>query len=199
MPLVMMQATGPGRIAFSDDDPGELIAVPLDAGQSIDVAEGHFLVATAAVSYTWVGSGVWWAFGPSNHQEVRYPRGRYTDRFTGQERGLLILHSRGNTFIRDLGEGEQIYLTPKALVYKDNTVGINIHMEQPASPRAHWLHIPLVRLTGPGRVAIQSQYGFDTEPIWGWSLLPKDASWRNWNPDTSQWNNGIKEREPLYP
>ena len=51
MPLVMMEATGPGRIAFSDDDPGELIAVPLEKGQSMDVAEHHFLLATASVDY----------------------------------------------------------------------------------------------------------------------------------------------------
>jgi uncharacterized protein (AIM24 family) len=199
MPLVMMEATGPGRIAFSDDDPGELIAVPLEAGQSIDVTEHHFLVATAAVSYDWVNTVAWWAIGPKNEREFHFPRGRYTDRFTAQERGLLLLHARGNTFIRDLRDGEQIHLVPRALVYKDRTVKMNIHMEVPASPRNHWQIIPMIRLTGPGRVAIQSQYGFEPEAHWGWDLLGPDGSWRNWNPDMSRWRRGVKEREPLYP
>jgi uncharacterized protein (AIM24 family) len=199
MPLVMLEATGPGRIAFSDNDPGEVIAVPLEAGQSIDVTEGHFLVATAAVTYDWVTTGVWRAIGPKNRQEVFHPLGRYADRFTAKERGLLLLHAPGNTFIRDLGEGERIYVVPRALIYKDRSVAMNIHYERPASPRAHWQYLEMVRLIGPGRVAIQSKYHFGPEAIWGWDLLSENGSWRNWNPDPSQWKKGLKEREPLYP
>ncbi len=33
MPLIMTQAQGPGHIAFSQDAPGELIALPLQPGQ----------------------------------------------------------------------------------------------------------------------------------------------------------------------
>jgi uncharacterized protein (AIM24 family) len=178
MPLVMMQATGPGRIAFSDDDPGELIAVPLEAGQAIDVSEHHFLVATAAVSYDWFASGIWWAAG-GNHY---YPLGRYMDRFTAQQRGLLILHTCGNSFIRDLGDGERIYVLPRALVYKDPAVHMNIHMEVPVRPGPHWPLIQMIRLTGPGRVAIQSQYEFEKEEHYGWEKLGPEGSWRNWNP-----------------
>jgi hypothetical protein len=57
----------------------------------------------------------------------------------------------------------------------------------------------MVRLIGPGRVAIQSKYHFGPEAIWGWDLLSENGSWRNWNPDPSQWKKGLKEREPLYP
>jgi len=76
---------------------------------------------------------------------------------------------------------------------------MNIHMERPASPRAHWKLIPMIRLTGPGRVAIQSQYGFEAEAHYGWNELGPDGSWRNWNPDPSRWQPNVKEREPLYP
>ena len=199
MPLVMLEATGPGRIAFSDNDPGEVIAVPLEAGQSIDVTEHHFLVATAPVSYDWVPSAAWWAIGPTNRREVRHPHGQYLDRFTAQQRGLLLLHAPGNTFIRDLGDGERIYVVPRALIYKDRSVAMNIHMERPASPRAHWQFIEMIRLVGPGRVAIKSKYHFEAEAVWGWDLLGPDGSWRNWTPDTSRWQKGLKEREPLYP
>ena len=94
---------------------------------------------------------------------------------------------------------ERIYVVPRALVYKDLSVHMNIHMERPASPRAHWKLIPMIRLTGPGRVAIQSQYEFEPEAHWGWDELGPDGSWRNWNPDPNRWRRGIKEREPLYP
>ncbi len=94
---------------------------------------------------------------------------------------------------------ERIYVVPRALVYKDRSVHMNIHMERPASPRAHWTLISMIRLTGPGRVAIQSQYGFEGEAHWGWDLLGPDGSWRNWNPDPNRWRRGPKEREPLYP
>lgn len=199
MPLVMMEASGPGHVAFSDNDPGELIAVPLEAGQAIDVLEHHFLVATSAVSYDWINPRIWWELGTGSEREYFHPIGRAMDRFTAQQRGLLLLHSRGNTFIRDLGQDERIYVVPRALVYKDPSVHMNIHMERPASPRAHWMLIPMIRLTGPGRVAIQSQYGFEGEAHYGWTELGPDGSWRNWNPDPSRWRPKVKEREPLHP
>jgi uncharacterized protein (AIM24 family) len=199
MPLVMMEAAGPGRIALSDNEPGEIIAVPLEGGQAIEVAEHHFLVATSAVSYDWLHTRTWWALGKGSSREFFYPRGRYVDQFTAQQRGLLLLHACGNVFIRDLREGERIYLTPRALLYKDPKVLMNIHMERPASPRAHWKLIPMIRLTGPGRVAIQSQYEFEGESHYGWDELGPDGSWRNWNSDPDRWRPVIKEREPLYP
>jgi uncharacterized protein (AIM24 family) len=195
MPLVMMDAAGPGRIAFSEDDPGEIVAVPLEAGRSVEVVEHHFLAATAAVSYTWFNPGVWWYIGKSPHVENEFPLGPYMDRFTAQQRGLLLLHARGNAFIRDLREGERIYLAPRALVWKDPSVQMNIHMEVPASPRAHWRLIPMVRLTGPGRVAMQSQYGAEGLAHWGWDGLGPDGSWRNWNPNPpATWRP--QDREP---
>jgi uncharacterized protein (AIM24 family) len=147
----------------SDDDPGELIAVPLEKGQAIDVSEHHFLVATAVVSYDWFASGIWWTGGGNYF----YPSGRYMDRFTTQQRGLLILHASGNTFIRNLGDSERIYVLPRALVFKDPAVHMNIHMELPAPPGQHWPLIPMIRLTGPGRVAIQSQYELETKRTMG--------------------------------
>src|SRR5262249_3319113 len=39
LPLIMTQAQGPGHIAFSRDAAGEMIAVPLQPGRSIDTRE----------------------------------------------------------------------------------------------------------------------------------------------------------------
>ena len=196
IPLVMMEAAGPGRVAVSEDDPGEIIAVPLDAGHSIDVVEHHFLAATATVSYEQFGGGIWWSIGKGSGRRWFHPLGSYLDRFSAEQRGLLLLHARGNAFIRDLAADERIYVVPRALVYKDRSVHMNIHMERPASPRAHWQLMPLVRLIGPGRIAIQSQYGFAGEGTWFWDDLPEPGSWLNWNPDPSRYRAGLSEREP---
>jgi uncharacterized protein (AIM24 family) len=59
LPLVMLEARGPGRIAFSHDTPGELLAVPLQPGAAVDVREHQMVVASGAVGYDWVDSGVW--------------------------------------------------------------------------------------------------------------------------------------------
>src|ERR1700722_16142050 len=69
MPLVMLDAAGPGRMALSEDDAGEIVAVPLEAGRSVDVMEGHFLMASAAVAYRLLYTGVWWNIGSGNHVE----------------------------------------------------------------------------------------------------------------------------------
>jgi len=199
MPLMMMEASGPGHIAFSDNEAGEVIAVPLEAGQIVDVAVHRFLVATSTVSYDWFTPQVWWILGTGSSKEKFRPMGWAMDKFTAEQRGLLLLHARGNAFIRDLRKGEQIYVAPRALVYMDHSVDMSIHMERPASPRAHWMLIPMVRLDGPGRVAIQSQYEFEPEAHYGWNELGPDGSWRNWNPDPSRWRAVVKEREPLYP
>ena len=166
LPLVMLQAKGPGHIAFSEDAPGELVAVPLQPGQAIDVREHRFLVATHNVGYSWFQSNIWFTTGTGNDQETHYPLGRMMDRFAAQQGpGFLLLHAPGNTFIRDLAERETILIQPSALLYKDPTVGMQLHLEYPAggagglgfstqyTSRTVWL-----RMWGPGRVAVQSVF-----------------------------------------
>src|SRR5690242_7726824 len=59
LPLIMTQAQGPGHIAFSRDAPGEMIALPIQPGQAVDVREHLFMVATGNVAYDWFQSGIW--------------------------------------------------------------------------------------------------------------------------------------------
>jgi uncharacterized protein (AIM24 family) len=78
--------------------------------------------------------------------------------------GLLLLHAPGNTFIRDLRRGQSLLVQPSALLYRDATVRVNLHLVYPRnrgfgfwSPR--WSYrSTLLRLHGPGRVAVQSVY-----------------------------------------
>lgn len=191
LPLVMLQARGPGRIAFSHDTPGELVAVPLQAGAAVDVREHTLVAATGAVDYDWIDSGVWFTTtGGGGNQaagvkllkmgldvagmfdgdapegdetEWHYPLGRYLDRFVARDRpGAVFIQAGGNAFIRDLAEGEQIMVKPPALLFKDPSVGYQLHVEYPAAGVKFWRswgnRYLWLRLWGPGRVALQSMY-----------------------------------------
>jgi uncharacterized protein (AIM24 family) len=164
MPLVMTQAHGPGHIAFSRDAPGEMIALPLQPGQAVDVREHLFLVATGNVTYDWFQSGIWFTTRNGNETETHYPLGMFMDRFyTTNAPGLLLLHSAGNCFVRTLEPNQTILVKPTALLFKDPSVQMQLHIERPAgtswSPWRSWGNRYFwLRLYGPGRVAVQSAY-----------------------------------------
>lgn len=167
MPLIMTQAQGPGHIAFSKDRPGELIVVPLQPGQQIDVREHIFLVATGSVSYDWFNPNIWFTTSDGDESETHYPLGNLMDRFSAGDRpGLLLLHAAGNAFVRNLAYGESILVKPTALLFKELSVRIQLHFEYPGTAGwsfwRTWSHRQLwLRLSGPGKVAVQSAY----EPI----------------------------------
>ncbi|MGH9762747.1 MAG: AIM24 family protein, partial [Blastocatellia bacterium] len=164
LPIIMTAAQGPGHIAFSRDEPGELIALPIHQGQAVDVREHVFMVATGQVAYDWFQSGIWYTTGSGDDRETHYPLGMYMDRFTApQAPGLLLLHAAGNCFVRTLGPGEVILVKPTALLFKDPHVQMQLHIEQPAPVKMSWWsawnqRYLWLRLFGPGRVAVQSAY-----------------------------------------
>jgi len=163
MPLVMTQAQGPGHIAFSRDAPGEMIALPLQPGQAVDVREHLFLVATGNVTYDWFQSNIWFTTRNGNETETHYPLGMFMDRFfTPNAPGLLLLHSAGNAFVRSLAPNQTILVKPTALLFKDPTVQMRLHIERPAGTWSSWRswgnRYLWLRLYGPGRVAVQSAY-----------------------------------------
>jgi uncharacterized protein (AIM24 family) len=161
LPIIMTEAHGPGHIAFSRDEPGEMVAIPLQPGQSIDVREHLFLAATRHVAYYYVATDCWFTTGSGKEAETHYPAGQYLDRFTARDGpGLLLLHASGNVMVRDLAEGQTLLLKPAALVYKDPSVQLTLEVATTGgygfglgNVRLMWLH-----LAGPGRVAIQSAY-----------------------------------------
>jgi uncharacterized protein (AIM24 family) len=161
LPIIMTEAHGPGHIAFSRDEPGEMVAIPLQPGQSIDVREHLFLAATRHVAYYYVATACWYETGGEHGTETHYPAGQYLDRFTARDGpGLLLLHASGNVMVRELAAGQTLMLKPAALVYKDPSVNLAIQINTTAgfgfglgNVRLIWL-----QLAGPGRVAIQSAY-----------------------------------------
>jgi uncharacterized protein (AIM24 family) len=164
MPLIMTQGSGPGHIALSENKPGEVIALPLQGGQRIWVKEHRFLAATGNITYKWTPTDVFYVVGTGDDRERHYPIGQFADIFaSGDTPGLLLLHSSGNTFVRDLREGEQLLVQPDALLYKDMSVRVNLHLEYPQSKGVSmWRRMEYrniwARLRGPGRVAVQSRF-----------------------------------------
>ena len=75
-----------------------------------------------------------------------------------------MLHSPGNTFIRDLAPNETILMQASALLYRDPSVGVHLHLEYPHSPgffgwsRSYEHRTVWLRAVGPGRVAVQSVF-----------------------------------------
>ena len=186
MPLVMMQASGQGHIALSEDHPGEVVAIPLQPGWGVQVREHRFLAATDGVEYTWQKAGVWFTTGQGNETQTHYPVGMFMDLFTATNGpGLLLLHSPGNTFVRDLREGESICMQPTSLLYKDRTVAMSLHLEYPNTGGGmYWgssyqLRQVWLRLRGPGRVAMQSVFTPPEggEPITGYPASTTHMRW----------------------
>jgi uncharacterized protein (AIM24 family) len=132
LPLIMMQAQGPGHIAFSRDAPGEMIALPLQQDEEVDVREHLFMLATSNVTYDWFSSNIWYTTQSGDEKETHYPVGMFMDRFCApQTPGLLLLHASGNVFVRDLAPGQTILVKPTALIFKDPSVQMQLHFEHP--------------------------------------------------------------------
>lgn len=160
LPVYIMTARGPGHLAIRADEPGETVAVPLLPGHGIDVAEHRFLGATGNVAYQWRPAEVWYKTKHQNEAAImHYPvGGAYFDRFEAtQTPGLLLLHAPGSAFIRDLAEGEMVYVKPQALVWKDQSAGASLHSERMRDGQGYFMW---VKLRGPGRVMIKSIFGF---------------------------------------
>ena len=187
LPLIMTQAFGPGHIAFSRDEPGEMIAIPLHPGQTIDVREHVFMVATGSVQYDWFNTDIWFQTQQNSDDgpETHYPIGMYMDRFqAGQQPGLLILHGAGNVFVRTLQPGQTILIKPTALLYKDTAVNMNLHFEYPGNTWQSWRtwgnRYLWLRVTGPGRVAVQSSFTQIEDPGYNLAGWPYDTTQQQW-------------------
>src|SRR5258708_4922799 len=152
MPFLISVATGPGRIAFSRDATGELVLLPLHPGMELDVREHAFLLSSHQINYSFVR-----VKGLTNI--LFGGQGMYMDRFiTTGAPGLLILHGYGNVFDRRLAAGESIMVEPGAFLYKDASVQMDVEFQRLGSGIFGGTNISLARMTGPGRVGIQSMY-----------------------------------------
>ncbi len=152
MPFIVTLAHGPGRVAFSRDQTGEIVVMPLHPGMELDVREHAFLLASHHIGYSYVRI--------QGLRNILFGgQGMFMDRFvTGQVPGLLLLHGYGNVFERFLRPGESILLEPGAFLYKDAAVTMNVETQKLTSGLFGGTGLNLARMTGPGRVGIQSMY-----------------------------------------
>ncbi len=152
MPFIVSVAQGPGRVAFSRDATGELVVLPLHPGMEVDVREHAFLLASHNIQYS--------------YQRIKGLRnilfggqGMFMDRFvTTNTSGLLILHGYGNVFERVLHPGETILIEPGAFLYKDSSVQMDVQSQPLTTGLFGGTTMNLAKVTGPGRVGIQSMY-----------------------------------------
>ena len=152
MPFIISVAAGPGRIAFSRDATGELIVLPVHPGMELDVREHAFLLSSHQIAYSFVRIK-----GLSNI--LFGGQGMYMDRFvTTNAAGVLILHGYGNVFERRLGPGESIMVEPGAFLYRDSSVTMNVEFQKLGTGFFGGTKMSLAKMTGPGRVGIQSMY-----------------------------------------
>ncbi len=152
MPFLISVATGPGRIAFSRDATGELVVLPLHPGMELDVREHAFLLSSHQIGYSFIR-----VKGLTNI--LFGGQGMYMDRFvTTGAPACSILHGYGNVFERRLAPGESIMVEPGAFLYKDSSVTMNVEFQKLGTGFFGGTTMSLARMTGPGRIGIQSMY-----------------------------------------
>lgn len=164
--VFISEAQGPGNISFSRDSVGQIVALRLQPGQTVEVREHQFLVATGNVDYNFT-----FVQGASN---ILFSRtGMFIDQFTstGGE-GMVLLHGYGNVFEKVLAPGEALDVEPGAWLWKDPSVQMQVTTVS-GSQRNNGGGILgaiagsiggmvagasfiLNRFIGPGRVGIQS-------------------------------------------
>ncbi len=70
----------------------------------------------------------------------------------------MILHGYGNVFERRLAAGESIMVEPGAFLYKDSSVTMQVEFQKLGTGLFGATGMSLAKMTGPGRIGIQSMY-----------------------------------------
>lgn len=158
--VFITEAQGPGNIAFSRDSVGQIVALRLQHGQTVEVREHQFLVATGNVDYNFT-----FVQGAAN---ILFSRtGMFIDQFTAVNgEGLLLLHGYGNVFEKTLAPGEALDIEPGAWLWKDPSVQMTTTTVAGSQRGGGILgaiggfiagsSFLLNRFIGPGRIGIQS-------------------------------------------
>jgi uncharacterized protein (AIM24 family) len=152
MPLIMTQARGPGRIAFSRDGAGHVFALHFKPGETIDVREHQWLAATCSMEYSFAR-----VKGVANL--LLGGTGFFVDTFHCQRTdGIIWMHGYGNVFEVTLAPGEQIDIEPGGWIYKDKSIDMQTIFQKLGSGIFASTQIFWNRFTGPGRIGLQTMY-----------------------------------------
>ena len=164
LPLIMTQAEGPGHIAFSKDDPGELIPVA-------HAARPARSMSASTCCWPPPPTSLMTGFRPASGSR---PKTATTPRRTipwaaswtaSRPRKLpacCCCTPAAMSSCANWAPGQTILVKPTALVFKDPTVQMQLHFEHPGAVFTMWRNwgnrYLWLRLTGPGRVGIQSVF-----------------------------------------
>lgn len=147
----LVQAEGPGRMGFGPAHPGAssglIFAIPLAGGDVVQIQAAQYLLACNAM--------------PEREQvqalgeRLSGRPGFELDRFTaGAGGGVVWVQAHGDVFERGLLPGEPLDIRHDAWLCKDASVDLQtLHPTDDPTAR-HELHC--LRLSGPGRVALQT-------------------------------------------
>jgi uncharacterized protein (AIM24 family) len=147
IPFHLQTFQGPGYVAFSRQRPGEVRALELKPGETVDVAEHSLLLAERSVQYDTqyvAGTG-----------RVGRMIGFWLDRLTGP--GKIAFHGHGNILAFTLAPGETLDIDHGALLLKDATVQVQSY-NQPLGGglMGHALSFEALHVAGPGRLMLQT-------------------------------------------
>lgn len=158
--VFISEAQGPGNISFSRDSVGQIVALRLQPGQTVEVREHQFLIATGNVNYNYT-----FVQGATN---ILFSRtGLFIDQFTASNsEGMVLLHGYGNVFEKLLAPGEALDVEPGAWLWKDPSVQMQTTTVSSSQRNGGILgaiggmiagaSFTLNRFIGPGRVGLQS-------------------------------------------
>jgi uncharacterized protein (AIM24 family) len=163
MPIFLSEARGHGNLALSRESVGQIVPITLAPGQSIEVREHQFLLATSGVEYGYVSVG---SVATALFTRSGSRTGLFVDRFTGgAESGVVLLHGYGNVFKKVLEPGEVLDVEPGAWLWKETSVQMSATslvgsghggLIAALGNLASGASISLNRFVGPGAIGIQS-------------------------------------------
>lgn len=152
MQIFVTEATGPGSIAFSRDDAGEIIPIHIRPGEELHVREHQFVAATSSIDYSF--------FRVKGVANILFGgTGFWIDKFFApQQPGLLLLHGYGNVYEINLRPGEAIDVEPGGFLYKDASVQMSTNIQKMSTGMFGGFNLFMTRFVGPGRLGIQTMY-----------------------------------------
>ena len=147
LPVIITQAQGSGKVAFSREATVQFRLFELADGEQLDIREHQFLFATDSIEYSYfrVKGMTSLLFGGT---------GFFIDTFKGP--GIVAVYGYGNILEKALEVGEQIDVEPGAFLYKEESVKMEMTQIQAKSGFFGGQSFFLNRFTGPGKLGIQS-------------------------------------------
>ncbi|MCI4333688.1 MAG: AIM24 family protein [Thermoplasmata archaeon] len=145
---------GPGHVSFSRDKGGEVRVLPLAAGETLRLRDGHLICFEESTRYYPMVLAQYPAPYPdaNGQRPVTY---LFADELTGP--GTIVYQSYGNILSFQLQPGERMRTNVASLLAAANTVNVRVDwLASPAMTSSGGPPLPVLDLTGPGRVLVHS-------------------------------------------